>query len=115
MSVARRRQWMAGAMVAIGFLKAGCGTRAWSKDESARIDQILKAEKFSEDLPGAAGTAVYSAPAPVASLPQKDYAIDNSHAKPKPPVNHRGPPTSRSRERTRSSPAAASTTARSKR
>lgn len=115
MSFVLRRQWMAGAIVAIGYVEAGCGTRAWSKDESARIDQILKAEKFSEDLPGAAGTAVYSAPAPVAPIPQKDYAIDNGHAKPKPPANHRGAPTSRSRERTRSPPASASTTARSKR
>ena len=69
MSFVLRRRWVAGAMVAIGYIEVGCGTRAWSKDESARIDQILKAEKFSEDLPGAAGTAVYSAPAPVASPP----------------------------------------------
>lgn len=115
MSLVLRRRWVAGAMVAIGYMEAGCGTRAWSRDESARIDQILKAEKFSEDLPGAAGTAVYSAPAPVAALPQKDYAIDNSRAKPKPPANHPGAPTSRSRERTRSPPASASSSARSKR
>lgn len=101
----------AAALAAASVL--GCGTRAaWSKDESERIEQIIKAEKFSDDLPGAAGTAVYSAAAPGSPLPEKDYAIDNTRAKP--PLNHRGPSTSRSRERARSGTEAAPTSSRSK-
>jgi len=108
----RASSHLTAAALAAAFL-LGCGTRAaWSKDESERIEQILRPEKFSEDLPGAAGTAVYSAAAPGASLPEKDYAIDNTRAKP--PQNHRSPSTSRSRERARSATEAAPSSSRAR-
>jgi hypothetical protein len=45
-------------------------------DESHRIDEGLKAEKFSPRLPGAAGTAVEAA-VPVASAPAgRGYSLE---------------------------------------
>jgi len=113
MSLRAWTPWIAAALASAAVPGAGCGTRAaWSKDESERIEQIIRPEKFSENLPGVAGTAVYSAASPGASLPEKDYVIDNTRAKP--PLNYRSTPTSRSRERTRSATDAAATSARPK-
>ena len=113
MSLRAWTPWIAAALASAAVPGAGCGTRAaWSKDESERIEQIIRPEKFSENLPGVAGTAVYSAAAQGASLPEKDYVIDNTRAKP--PLNYRGTPTSRSRERARSTTDAAPSTARPK-
>ena len=103
MSMALPSRSIAVLVALVLALAMGCGTRsAWSRDESERIEQILKSEKFSEDLPGAAGTSVYAAAAPGPALPEKDYAIQNTHSKP-PGNNHHGTATSRSRERARSS------------
>src|SRR5262249_58583936 len=45
--------WAAAVLASAAVPGAGCGTRAaWSKDESERIEQIIRPEKFSENLPG---------------------------------------------------------------
>lgn len=60
-----RLLWAIGGLVVI----LGCGHRSrWMHDESHRIDESLKAEKFSPKVPGAVGTAVQAA-VPVASAP----------------------------------------------
>ncbi len=55
----------------------GCSHRSsWMHDESHRIDESLKAEKFSPKLPGAVGTAVEAA-VPVASAPiGRGYSLE---------------------------------------
>jgi hypothetical protein len=78
------------AFAAVLGLALGCPQRhAWQQDESRRIDEVLRSEKFSEDLPEAKGTP-FSAPASTAlPLPTSNYSIQNA-----PPKNratpHRG-------------------------
>jgi len=54
----------------------GCSHRSkWTQDESHRIDEAMKAEKFSPKVPGAAGTALEAA-VPVAPPPsQVGYSL----------------------------------------
>ncbi len=114
MSIALPSRSIAAGLSLVLALQLGCGTRsAWTRDESERIEQILKPEKFSEDLPGAAGTSVYAAAVPGPALPEKDYAIENTHSKP--PGNNHRTATSRSRERTRSNPDSGPSSSRPKR
>lgn len=58
------------------MLLAGCSHRStWMHDESHRIDEAMKAEKFSAKVPGAAGTGIEAA-VPVASPPaQIGYSL----------------------------------------
>ena len=55
---------------------AGCSHRStWMHDESHRIDEAMKAEKFSPRLAGASGTAIEAA-VPVAPPPsQVGYSL----------------------------------------
>ncbi len=60
---------VAGALLAA--LLAGCARAAWMADESDRIDQVMKRDRFCEHVDGAAGVAVEGAP-PIAPPPAAD-------------------------------------------
>lgn len=101
------RWWVCAIAIAEG-LAMGCGTRsAWSRDESERIEQILKAEKFSDELPGAAGTGVYAAAPAAAPSPSLTYELQNSRAKP-PSSSRRGSGKSHDRARAQTEPGSSS-------
>ncbi len=72
----------AAAVIAALGSGPGCPQRAaWSQDESRRIDEVVRREKFSDDLPEIKGTP-FSAPESTApALPTKDYAIQNTQPK----------------------------------
>lgn len=74
MNLERARLLCAFGALALWF---GCSHRSsWMHDESHRIDQSLKTEKFSPKLPGAVGTAVEAA-VPVASAPtSRGYSLE---------------------------------------
>ncbi len=74
MNLERARWLCAFGALALWF---GCSHRStWMHDESHRIDESLKAEKFSPQLPGAVGTAVEAA-VPVASAPTgRGYSLE---------------------------------------
>ncbi len=74
MNLERARLLWAFGGLAVWF---GCSHRStWMHDESHRIDESLKAEKFSPQLPGAVGTAVEAA-VPVASAPTgRGYSLE---------------------------------------
>jgi hypothetical protein len=71
--------------VAIAVLlgaESGCAQRnAWQQDESRRIDEVVRAEKFSENLPEAEGTPLLAPPSTAPPLPTGTYAIQNTPPK----------------------------------
>ena len=82
-----------GAPVAIAALlgaEPGCAQRnAWQQDESRRIEEIVRAEKFSEDKPNAKGTTLLAPPSTAPPLPTSTYAIQNTPPKSR-AKTHRG-------------------------
>jgi hypothetical protein len=66
-------------IVAVLGIESGCATRdAWQHDESRRIAEITRAEKFSEDLPEVKGTPFLASESTAAPLLTSKYAIQNT-------------------------------------
>ena len=82
-----------GAPVAIAALlgaEPGCAQRnAWQQDESRRIEEVVRGEKFSEDNAVAKGTPLLAPPSTAPPLPTSTYAIQNTPPKSR-AKTHRG-------------------------
>jgi hypothetical protein len=71
-------------------------------DESYRIDEGIKPEKFSSDLPGATGTSLAGAP-PIAPPPAQGYSLAPQRGRPERKESRRGAKSRRKREEAGSS------------
>jgi hypothetical protein len=82
--VSRSRLRLAAIVVIAAALGSGPGCpqrAAWSQDESRRIDEVVRAERFSDDLPEMKGTTLSAPESTAPALPTKDYAIQNTQPK----------------------------------
>lgn len=78
------RSCLAAQITIAGLLCAqpGCAQRnGWQQDESRRIEEVVRAEKLSEDLPEAEGTPLLAPPSTAPPLPTSSYAIQTAPPK----------------------------------
>ena len=66
-------------------------------DESFRIDEGIKPEKFSSELPGATGTSLGDAP-PIAPAPAQGYSLVPQRGRPQRNQSQRGAKSRRTNE-----------------
>ncbi len=86
------------ALVLASASLPGCSPRSrWMHDESFRIDEGIKPEKFSSDLPGATGTSLAGAP-PIAPAPALGYSLAPQRGRPERKESRRGAKSRRTKE-----------------
>jgi len=90
------------AALALAASFPGCSTRSrWMHDESFRIDEGIKPEKFSSDVPGATGTSLAGAP-PIAPAPAQGYSLAPQRGRPERKESRRGAKSRRTKEQAES-------------
>jgi len=88
--------WAVLALASASF--PGCSHRSrWMYDESYRIDEGIKPEKFSNEVPGATGTSLAGAP-PIAPAPAQGYSLAPQRGRPERKQSRRGAKSRRTKE-----------------